>query len=318
MARVPLAPSADSTIVPTSRAERRGLRLSEAAMAYLLNAPSLLLICVLTIFPILSAFWVSLHRYSLRRPNEFPFVGLQNYVDLLETGDFWNALYVTLLFTFWTTILVLVIALGVALVLNEPYWGRGVMRALILLPWAMPGVANALMWQWVFNAKVGILNGFLYSLGVINSYHAWLVESATMYPALIFANVWNTFPFSTLIFLAALQSVPSELYDAARVDRANVFQRFRYVTLPWLVHPILIVLILQALGGIRLFDIIYLLTGGGPGNATSTIGYAAYQTAFLTFNFGLGNAYSYIIALITLLIALVYMRTLWHRGDVSG
>lgn len=319
MAQAPVVSSAEPTILPTPRVARRGRRLSEAAMAYLLNAPALILVCVLTIFPILSAFWESLHRYSLRRPGEFPFVGLQNYVDLLTTdvGGFWNALYVTIDFTVWTTILVLLVALGIALVLNEPFRGRGIMRALILLPWAMPGVANALMWQWVYNAKVGILNGALYSLTIIDQYHAWLIDSATMYPAIIIANVWNTFPFSTLIFLAALQSVPSELYDAARVDRANVFQRFRYVTIPWLIHPILIVLILQALGGLRLFDIIYLLTGGGPGNATSTIGYKAYEQAFLDLNFGLGNAYSYLIALITMVIALVYMRTLWNRGDIS-
>jgi multiple sugar transport system permease protein len=318
MGRAPAATPAEATASPAAEVLRGRFRLSEAAMAYLLNAPALVLISVLTIYPIVSAFWVSLHQYSLRQPGVFTFVGLGNYLELLQTSDFWNSLYVTLLFTFWTTILVLFIALVVALVLNEPFRGRGIMRALILLPWAMPGVVNALMWQWVFNGKVGILNGFLYSLGIIDQYHAWLVESATMYPSLIFANVWNTFPFSALIFLAALQSVPAELYDAARVDRANVFDRFRFVTLPWLVHPILIVLILQALGGIRLFDIIYLLTGGGPGNATSTIGYKAYQTAFLTFDFGLGNAYSYVIAFITLIIALVYMRTLWNRGDVSS
>ncbi len=296
----------------------RNKRLTEARMAYLLNAPALALILVLTVYPIIDAFWVSLHQYRLRHPGEFLFVGFQNYLTLLQTSDFWNALYVTLLFTFWSTILVLIIAVGVGLVLNEPFRGRGILRALILLPWAMPGVVNALMWQWVFNGQVGILNGVLYSLGIIDHYHAWLIEGATMYPSLIFANVWNTFPFSTLIILAALQSVPSELYDAARVDRAGVFDRFRYITLPWLIHPILIVLILQALGGLRLFDIIYLLTGGGPGNATTTIGYAAYQTAFLDFDFGLGNAYSYIIAVLTLIIALVYMHLLWNRGDVTA
>ena len=286
-------------------------------MAYLLNAPALILITVLTIYPVVDAFWVSLHQYSLRRPNAFPFVGLQNYLSLLQTGDFWNALYVTVVFTFWTTVLVLVIAIGVGLVLNEPFLGRGFMRALILLPWAMPGVVNALMWQWVYNGQVGILNGALYSLGIISQYHAWLIEGATMYPSLILANVWNTFPFSTLIILASLQSVPSELYDAARVDRANVVDRFRYITLPWLIQPILIVLILQALGGLRLFDIIYLLTGGGPGNATTTIGYAAYQTAFLSLDFGLGNAYSYLIAILTLIVALIYMRLLWKRGEIA-
>jgi multiple sugar transport system permease protein len=155
-------------------------------------------------------------------------------------------------------------------------------------------------------------------LGIINHYRAWLIDSTTMYPSIIFANVWNTFPFSALIFLAALQSIPPDLYEAARVDGANLLDRFRSLTLPWLTQPILIVLILQTLGGLRLFDIIYLLTGGGPGNETTTIGYAAYQAAFLDFDFGLGNAYSYVIAILTLMLALVYMRALWNRGDVTS
>src|SRR5579884_2289523 len=208
------APATTSAIGNAPALTLRRKRWSQAQLAYLLNAPALILILVLTIYPIVDAFWVSLHQYNLRQPTVFTFVGLQNYLTLLETSDFWNALSVTLLFTFWSTILVLAIALTVALVLNEPFRGRGFMRALILLPWAMPGVVNALMWQWVFNGQVGILNGALYSLGIIDHYHAWLVEGATMYPSIIFANVWNTFPFSTLIILAALQSVPSELYDA--------------------------------------------------------------------------------------------------------
>ncbi|MGH2460237.1 MAG: carbohydrate ABC transporter permease [Chloroflexota bacterium] len=315
MERAPAAaPASQSSSVLVSRSKW----LTEARMAYLLNLPALILILVLTIYPIVDAFWISLHQYTLRRPDVFPFIGVQNYLSLIETSDFWNSLRVTILFTFWTTLLVLVIAVGVGLVLNEPFRGRGIMRTLILLPWAMPGVVNALMWQWVYNGEVGILNGALYSLGIINHYHAWLIDAGTMFPSLIFANVWNTFPFSTLIILAALQAVPSELYDAARVDRAGVFDRFRSITLPWLIQPILIVLILQTLGGLRLFDIIYLLTGGGPGNDTTTIGYAAYQTAFLDLNFGLGNAYSYIIAFLTLFIALVYMRLLWNKGDVTS
>jgi multiple sugar transport system permease protein len=312
------APSADPKISNRVATAPDGLRLGQTGMAYLLNAPALFLILLLTIYPVVDAFWVSLHQYNLRDPHVFAFIGLQNYVNLLETGSFWYALWVTLIFTFWTTVLVVAIALGVALVLNEPYRGRAILRALILLPWAMPGVVNALMWQWMFNGQVGVLNGALYSLGIINHYRAWLIDSATMYPSIIFANVWNTFPFSALIFLAALQSIPPDLYEAARVDGANLLDRFRSLTLPWLTQPILIVLILQTLGGLRLFDIIYLLTGGGPGNETTTIGYAAYQAAFLDFDFGLGNAYSYVIAILTLLLALVYMRALWNRGDVTS
>lgn len=297
--------------------QRRFIEVGEQTIAYLMNGPALVIILALTIYPILSSFWISLHLYSLRRPDVFHFVALGNYVQLLRSREFWHSLAVTFTFTFWVTLIVLGLSITIALVLNEPFRGRGFVRALVLLPWAMPGVVNALMWRWIYNGQVGVLNGVLYSLGLIDEYRSFLIDESTMFPAIIFADVWNTFSFSTLIMLAALQAVPAELYDAARVDRASVWHRFRHVTLPWLAHPILIVLILQTLGGLRLFDLIYLLTGGGPGDATTTIGYLAYQTAFLSYDFGLGNAYSYMIAVLTLLLVILYMKLLWRRGDIK-
>jgi multiple sugar transport system permease protein len=293
------------------------IQLGENAVAYLMNGPALVIILALTIYPILNSFWISLHNYSLRQPDVFTFVGLGNYLALLQKPEFWNALRVTVTFTIFVTLIVLVLSITVALVLNESFRGRGFVRALVLLPWAMPGVVNALMWRWIYNGRIGVLNGLLYSLGIIDDYQSWLIDERYNYAALIFADVWNVFPFSTLIMLAALQAIPSELYDAARVDRAGLWNRFRHVTLPWLTHPILIVLILQTLGGLRLFDIIYLLTGGGPGNATTTIGFLAYQTAFLSYDFGIGNAYAYVIALLTLALAILYMKLLWRRGDIK-
>jgi multiple sugar transport system permease protein len=315
-------PMATSTSTPDQATQRRYRRagrwqLGETAIAYLMNGPALVIILALTIYPILNSFWLSLHQYSLRRPDSVPFVGLGNYWQLLQQKEFWHSLQVTLTFTFWQTLIVLVLSIGISLVLNEPFHGRGFVRALVLLPWAIPGVVSALMWRWVFNGQIGILNGALYSLGIIDDYHSWLIDERTTYPSLIFADVWNTFPFSTLIMLAALQAIPGELYDAARVDRAGVWNRFRHVTLPWLTHPILIVLILQTLSGLRLFDLIYLLTGGGPGDATTTLGYLVYQTSFLSYDFGMGNAYAYVMALLTLVLAILYMKLLWRRGDIK-
>jgi multiple sugar transport system permease protein len=304
-------------IVPRRTPRRPRFQLGETAVAYLMNGPALLIILALTIYPIVSSFWISLHNYSLRQQDVFTFVGAGNYLALLSKPEFWQALRVTFGITFAVTLIVLVLSIGIALVINEPFRGRGFVRALVLLPWAMPGVVNALMWRWIYNGRIGVLNGTLYSMGLIDDYQSWLIDDRFVYWSLIFADVWNVFPFSTLIMLAALQAIPSELYDAARVDRAAVWNRFRHVTLPWLTHPILIVLILQTLGGLRLFDLIYLLTGGGPGSATTTIGFLAYQTAFLSYDFGLGNAYSYVIAFLTLGLALVYMKLLWGRGDIK-
>jgi len=292
--------------------------LSERSFAYLLNLPAIVTVLVLVAYPIADAFWLSLHRFNLRRPEAYAFVGLQNYIDVLSSDQFWPSLGVTLLFTFWSTFGVLALALGMALVANEHIPQRAVLRALILLPWAMSGVVTALMWKWIFNPNAGALNGLLYSVGLISSYRSWLMSPDTTYLAIVTANVWNTLPFSALVLLAGLQAIPGELYDAAKVDRASLWARFRHVTLPWLSQPILIVLIVQALGGIRIFDIIYLLTGGGPGYATTTLGFAAYLTSFVSTDIGHGNAWSYTVAILTLVIAIFYMKLLYGRGDVRS
>ena len=303
----------DTLVAP---ARRRGWASSPTFFAYFLNAPAIALLVALVAYPIVDAFWLSLHRYNLRRPEIFDFVALQNYVDVVTSDLFPGSLWVTLVFTFWSTVGVLVLALGAALVANEKTPEQPILRALILLPWAMPGVVTALMWKWIFHPQAGALNGLLYSLGAIPKYRSWLMSPDSSYLSIITANVWNTLPFSVLVLLAALQAIPSELYDAAKVDGAGAVGRFRFVTLPWLIHPILIVLIVQALGGIRIFEIIYLLTGGGPGNASTTLGFATYVTSFVSTDIGRGNAWAYTIALLTLLIAIVYMRLLYGRGDI--
>jgi multiple sugar transport system permease protein len=310
--------AAAETLAGTRSVRPARVELSERGFAYLLNLPAILTVLVLVAYPIVDAFWLSLHRFNLRRPDAYAFVGLQNYIDVLTSDQFLPSLAVTLLFTFWSTVGVLVLALAMALVANEHIPQRAMLRALILLPWAMSGVVTALMWKWIFNPNVGALNGVLYSLGLISSYRSWLMAPDTTYLAIVTANVWNTLPFSVLVLLAGLQAIPGELYDAAKVDRASLWSRFRHVTLPWLSQPILIVLIVQALGGIRIFDIIYLLTGGGPGYATTTLGFAAYITSFVSTDIGHGNAWSYTVAILTLIIAIFYMKLLYGRGDVRS
>ena len=309
---------ATGTLAGTRAVRAPRFELSESAFAYLLNLPALMTVLLLVAYPIADAFWLSLHRYNLRRPEAYAFVGLQNYWDVFTSDQFLPSLSVTLLFTFWSTVGVLVLALGMALVANENIPQRGILRALILLPWAMSAVVTALMWKWIFNPNAGALNGLLYSLGLISHYRSWLLSPDTSYLAIITANVWNTLPFSALVLLAGLQAIPGELYDAAKVDRASIWARFRHVTLPWLSQPILIVLIVQALGGIRIFDIIYLLTGGGSGYQTTTLGYAAYVTSFVSTDIGRGNAWAYTGALLTLVIAIFYMKLLYGRGDVRS
>lgn len=304
---------------PVTPKRKRGplFQFGEETFAYILNAPAVFLILLLVGYPIVNSFWLSLHDFNLRRPRVFKFVGLGNYIDIVQTELFWSSLTVTAIFTVGTAALVLVMSLGLAIIANEPFKLRGIMRVLILLPFAVPGVVNAVMWKWIFNPRIGALNGLLVQFGIIDQYRSWLIDATTLFPAIILANVWNNLPFSTIIFLAALQAIPQDMYDAAVVDRAGLLNRFRHVTLPWLIHPILIVLILQTMGGLRLFDIIYLLTGGGPGYTSTTIGYASYMFGFLTWDFGVGNAYSYVIAFLTLFLAIIYMRLLYKRGEIQ-
>lgn len=291
-------------------------QLGDTTLAYLLNAPALIFVVLLVAYPVASSFWISLHDYNLKRPQVFEFVGLGNYIAAFQSDLFRHSLRITAMFTVASVALVLVVGTGIALVVNETFRGRGFVRALILLPWAIPPIVNGLMWQWIFNSKVGALNGLLYTLGIIDSYRSWLLDSTGALLMLVLAQLWNDAPFAAIVVLASLQAIPTELYDAATVDRAGVIQRFRHVTLPWLVPAFVIIMIVETLAAVRVFDIVYVMTGGGPGYDTTFLSWLTYQTTFLNLDFGQGNAYAYIIAIIALILSLLYMRVLQSKGDI--
>ncbi|MFN8593111.1 MAG: sugar ABC transporter permease [Thermomicrobiales bacterium] len=295
---------------------RNSFQISDTALAYLLNAPALILVVLLVAYPVVSSFWISLHKYNLKRPNVFEFIGLGNYIAAFQSDLFRHSLRITATFTVASVVLVLVIGTGIALVVNETFHGRGIVRALILLPWAIPPIVNGLMWQWIFNSKVGALNGLLYSLGIVDSYRSWLLDSNSAMAMLVLAQVWNDAPFAAIVVLASLQAIPGELYDAANVDRAGVVQRFRHVTLPWLIPAFVIIMIVETLAAVRVFDIVYVMTGGGPGYDTTFLSWLTYQTSFVNLDFGQGNAFAYIIAIIALVLSLLYMRVLQSKGEI--
>ena len=296
-------------------ARRSGIGYDRPLFAYLLNAPALIAIFVLAAYPIFYSAWISLHKYNLKRPKVFQFIWLDNYAGILNSPEFWSSLWITLQFTVLVVTSVTVLGVCVALLLNLPFRGRGLLRTLILLPWAIPPVVNGLMWQWIYDSKIGALNGILFSLGIIPEYRGWLSDPTSALLALAFADVWNVLPLAVILLLAALQKIPGELYEAARMDGAGPFQLFRHVTFPWLAQTLLVVLILQTLSAIRVFDVIYVLTAGGPGTATTTLTWKTYLTTFENLDFGLGNAYAYIVSLITFGLALIYFRVLYRRGD---
>jgi multiple sugar transport system permease protein len=290
-------------------------RLSTPAFAFLLNSPALLAIMLLVGYPIAYSFWLSLHRYNLKRPSLFRFIGLSNYAAIVDSPEFWSALRITVTFTGLAVLLVVMLGILVALLLNEPFPGRGLVRTMILVPWAIPPVVNGLMWQWIYDSNVGALNGLLVSLDIIQEYRGWLSEPGYALLALVSAHVWNLLPLAVILLLAALQGIPSDLYDAGRVDGCTSWNLFVHVTLPWLAQPLLVVLVLQTMYAIRVFDVIYVLTAGGPGTSTTTLTWKTFLETFQNLDFGLGNAYAYTISLITLALALVYFRVLYRRGE---
>jgi multiple sugar transport system permease protein len=299
-------------------AERVGFRrvgYDRPLFAWLLNAPALIAIFLLAGYPIVYSAWISLHKYNLKRPRVFTFIGLQNYVDIVQSSEFWSALWVTMQFTLMVVGSVAVLGVVIALLLNQNFPGRTLVRTLILLPWAIPPVVNGLMWQWIYDSKIGALNGLLVALGVIHDYRGWLSDPTSALLALVFADVWNVLPLAVILLLAALQKIPGELYEAARMDGGSGFQIFWHVTFPWIAQTLLVVLILQTLSAIRAFDAIYVLTAGGPGTATTTLTWQTYLTTFETLDFGMGNAFAYTVSLITLGFALVYFRVLFRRGE---
>jgi multiple sugar transport system permease protein len=297
---------------------------TDAGWVALLNAPAVGLILLLVLYPVLYSFWISMHRFNLRRPERVEFVGLGNYVQILHDAGFWNAVRVSSLFAVLAVTGVVLIGLGIALLLHSEFRGRGFVRAMLLIPWAIPGVVNGMMWNGILG-KYGGVNALLAVahqgalLGsVIPARQTWLSDPNVALFATVGAHVWKEVPFAAIVFLAALQAIPGDQYRAARVDGSTPWRTFRAITLPWLLHPLLIVVIFQTMTAFRTFDLIFTLTGGGPGRATTVIAWQTYKQAFAFLNLGHANAYSYLIALITLTITLLYIRLLYRRGAVQA
>ena len=269
--------------------------------------PALILLSLVTIYPIIYVFYLSLHRRLLIF-NISKFVWFENYLFLLNDNRFWNAFKNTIYFTVVSVSLELLIGLFVAVLLNRAFRLKGLMRAVILIPWAIPTVVSARMWEWMYNTDFGILN---YVLG---SEINWLGSPFWAMNAAIFMDVWKTTPFVAILLIAGLQVIPHEVYQAARIDGAGGWTIFRRITLPLLKPVILVVLIFRTFDAFRVFDAVYVLTGGGPANTTETLSIYAYKVLFQTLQFGYGSTLSVVVFLCTGIISIFYIRIL-SRGE---
>jgi len=285
----------------------------EERSAYLLLAPLVIVLGGVAVFPVLYAFYVSLFRLKLTRPGRVPFVGLDNYADLLRDPSFWTAVGRTTYFTLVSVAAILVLGLLIALLLNQAFRGRRLVGALLLVPWAIPSVANGLMWKWIYDSGYGALNGALYQLGLIDKYVIWLGDPAKTLLLVANAFVWKEVPLAAILLLVTMKSIPADLYRAATVDGANLLQRFLHITLPSLRPGVLLVAIYESMVAVRHFDLFYLLTEGGPGDATNVAAWQIYVESFRDLSFGSGSALAYLLAIVTFALSYAAIRALGSR-----
>jgi len=281
-------------------------RPGDGAFAVLLVLPGLALLAAVVLYPLVAALVAAFFEQSLVLPGR-TFVGLANVQEVL-TGDFLRLLWQTMVFTLGTTIIPFVIGFGLALALNTRIRGAKVLRGLMLIPWLVPGVVVSFLWMWIFNANYGVMNAILESLGLIDSPQAWLAQPGTAMTAVIVAKTWQSFPWMMVMLLAGLQTVPRELHEAAEMDGAGTVRRFRSITVPHLKGIIGLVLLLEFIWNFQHFDIIYVLTGGGPAGSTQTFATAVYETAFKGYDLGMAGALGLLWMVLLMGLVVLYVR----------
>lgn len=286
----------------------------ERRQAWVLLAPMLVMMFILTAWPLARTFWLSFTDAGLIGDGSAPaWVGTDNFLYALTDPDFRAALWRTLYFTFVSVFCEGVIGVLVALLLNQQFWGRTALRVLVILPWALPTIVNATMWRLNFNPDYGSINALLTQLGIIDHYRSWLGSPDAAINAVMFADIWKNYPLVTLLTLAALQTIPEDLFEAARLDGASSWRRFRAITFPAIAAPLAVALILRTIDAFKVFDIIYVMTRGGPLDSTKTVSFFVYQESFSYLRAGSGAAYAVLMTLICALLIGVYMLLLLRQ-----
>ena len=285
----------------------------EKVFAATLLVPCFFFVIIFAFYPIFYSFYLSLHQIILSLPGlGQPFVGLENYRELLRDKIAFHSLLNTLLFVFTTTSFEILFGLVIALVINRHFRGRGLVRAAILVPWAIPTVVSSQMWRFIFNDKYGLLNYILFGSRSA-AYSAWLAHPATAFAAIVVADVWKTSSFAGLLILAGLQLIPDELYEAAKIDGASEWQQFRKITLPLLKPAILVALLFRTMDAFRVFDLVFVMTQGGPADSTNVLQFYGYKKIFAEGLMGYGSTISVLVFLMTFIISIFYIRVIGTR-----
>jgi multiple sugar transport system permease protein len=292
--------------------DRQGNRLT----GWLLMLPALLLLLLVFVYPIARVFWQSLLIENLGTELKPAFTGLANYVRMTGDSRFWQSLGNSTIFTVISVALELVLGLAIALVLNQSFRGRGLLRTIAILPWALPTALMALAWTWIFNDQYGVVNDLLHRTGLVQADINWLGEPSLAMAAVIAADIWKTTPFISIILLAGLQSIPTDLYEAHAIDGATSWQSFRRITLPLLAPQIVIVLVFRMAQAFGVFDLIAVMTGGGPGGATETVSLYIYATVMRYLDFGYGAALV-VVTFLLLILAVAIAAFILNRTRIQ-
>ena len=298
--------------VPRRRSVWREMRKQWSA--YLFLAPTLLLFAVFTIIAVGYAFWLSFHQWNILEPQK-PYVGLANYARLLQDDGFGLAIVNTLFYTAASVPLTMGIGLLIALLLNTKIRARGFLRTLFYLPVVTPLVIAAIVWKWVYNGDYGLLNYYLLQFGLISEPLRWLSDPNLAMPAVVITTVWKGVGFAMVVYLAGLQAIPEDFYDAAKIDGADGFRRLKDITIPLLTPTTLFLAVISVLGALQVFTEIYIMTSGGPLRRTTTIVYHIYQTAFKNFDMGYAAAMAFGLFAMMFAFTLVQFRVM--RGEVE-
>ena len=284
--------------------------MTERAYPYATVLPVLVVVALFTVYPLFHSVYLSVHENVLTRPLDNDFIGLQNFREVVTGYYFWSSLWSTALFAVMAVLAVTLYGLGVALLMNQVVVGSAFLKVFVLLPWAIPAVISGIIWKWIFDGDYGVLNGLLLTTGVVERYVPWMSQTFTARLCLVVAHVWKQGPLAAVFLLAALQVIPPELYDASRIDGAGRWNGFRFVTLPYLKATLALVLIYETIVAVATFDLVYVMTGGGPADATAIIGWYAYTEIFRFLNLGHGAALAIILGVMLLGLVMGYLRVL--------
>lgn len=299
-----------TTSVPEQEGPTSGRRaaLWRQVMPLALLSPAVLVTLAIVFFPMIQTAWMSLHNYVLFRPKNFDWVGLQNYFNIFQDEVFWISLRHTILWIVITVPAQALLGLATALLLNQKFPWRPLARALIIIPWALPSVVIALMWAWVYDSNYGILNDLLLRVGILETSIPWLANPDTALYAIILTLTWQGFPFFAVMILAGLQSIPQSYYEAGSLDGATPWRQFWHITLPGISGVLFTAILLRTIWVANSMDVIFVMTGGGPGYSTYTLPLYSFLEARTNLDFGYGSALAMTFTLMLLGIVVLYLK----------